>query len=309
MTAKLRDIVLALRPSQWTKNVVVLAAFFFAFWDRARPEPVKFADLTRVLPAAVLFCVISSGIYLLNDVRDREADRRHPRKKFRPIAAGRVPVATALLLAACLLGGGLAGAWFLSPDFALVAGAYVLMQLVYSMGLKRISLVDIMVIATGFVLRAIAGAVVLDDVTISAWLLLCTFLLALFLGLCKRRHEKVLLNDDIQDHRPGLEKYDTQFLDMLITITSATTIAAYAIYTFWPETVAKFGTSNLGFTIPFVIFGIFRYLDLVYHHDGGDRPEKILLTDIPFITNLVLYVIALVLVFRLSGGAPELPAP
>lgn len=306
MTAKLRDILVALRPSQWTKNVVVLAAFFFAFWDRARPEPLEVADLARVLPAALLFCVISSGIYLFNDLRDREADQRHPRKKSRPIAAGRVSITTALILAATLLSVGLAGAWFLSPRFALVAAAYVLLQLVYSMGLKRVSLVDVLVIAAGFVLRAIAGAVVLKNVTISAWLLLCTFLLALFLGLCKRRHEKALLSDDVQQHRPGLEKYETHFLDMLITITSATTIAAYSIYTLWPETVDKFQTSNLGFTIPFVIFGLFRYLDLVYHHDGGDRPEKILLTDIPSIINLLLYVGTLVFIFHLSPHAPAI---
>jgi len=293
----LKDFVLALRPSQWTKNVVVLAAFFFAFWDRT--QSVVLSDLAAVVPALFFFCVVSSGIYILNDIKDIEADRSHPVKKLRPIAAGRIPLPEAWRLAILLLCVGGAGSWFLSKSFAYVVGCYILIQLAYSFGLKQIALVDVLVIAAGFVLRAIGGAVVLDSVKISPWLLLCTFLLALFLALCKRRHEKVFLNNIIDQHRPSLDKYDRRLLDQLIAIISSATIVSYAIYTLWPETVDKFGTTGLGFTIPFVVFGIFRYLDLVYRHEKGDRPERILLTDTPLLVNLALYGLLVIIILLL----------
>jgi len=244
--------------------------------------------------------MVSSGIYVLNDIRDREADRNHPTKKLRPIASGTVSVPQAWAVACLLLLGGLAGSWLLSCSFALVAGSYVAIQLVYTLWLKQIALVDILVIASGFVLRAIAGAVLFEDVTISPWLLLCTFLLALFLASCKRRQEKISLNEMTGEHRPSLRKYDEQLLDQLIAICSSATIVAYAIYTLWPGTVRKFGTAGLGFTIPFVVFGIFRYLDLAYRHNKGDRPEKVLLGDIPLLVNLFLYGVSLIVVFRLQ---------
>lgn len=294
----LKDFVLVLRPSQWTKNVVVLAAFFFAFWDRT--QSVVLSDLAAVVPALFLFCVVSSGIYVLNDIKDIEADRCHLLKKLRPIAAGRIPLPKAWRLAILLLCVGGVGSWLLSKSFAYVVGCYVLIQFTYSFGLKQIALVDVLVIAAGFVLRAIGGAVVLGGVKISPWLLLCTFLLALFLALCKRRHEKVFLNNTVDQHRSSLEKYDRHLLDQLIAIVSSATIVSYAIYTLWPETVDKFGTTGLGFTIPFVVFGIFRYLDLVYRHKQGDRPERILLTDVPLLVNLVLYGISVVAIFLLQ---------
>ena len=290
----LKALAQALRPSQWTKNAVVLAAFFFALGD---PEQhIELADAVIAVPAALLFCLISSGIYLLNDLLDVESDRKHPLKMHRPIAAGRVALPVAGAAAIALIAAGLLGARALSPGFAAVAGGYVAIQVVYSVGLKRIALVDILVIATGFVLRAMAGAVVLGA-EISAWLLLCAFLLALFLALCKRRHEKMLLNDDGAEHRASLEKYDQRLLDQLIAIVSAATIVSYAIYTLAPDTVTKFQTRKLGFTIPFVIFGIFRYLDLVYRHKKGGRPETILLRDIPTLINLVLYGACVVTLF------------
>jgi len=295
----LHPVILALRPSQWTKNLVVLAAFFFAFGDRTREVPLMLVNLASVIPAAILFCLVSGGIYLLNDIRDIEADRHHPVKRRRPIASGAVSVPLAARVAAACLGGGLGGAVLLSRPFAAVLLAYVLMQVVYSFGLKQVALVDIMVIASGFVLRAIAGAVVLPDVTISPWLLLCTFLLALFLALCKRRHEKRLVTDGGNRHRPTLEKYDKRLLDLLIAITASSTLVSYSIYTLWPRTVEKFGTSTLGFTIPFVVFGIFRYLDLAYRHERGDRPERILLTDLPLLLDLALYGCAVLVIFAL----------
>jgi 4-hydroxybenzoate polyprenyltransferase len=290
----LADLLLALRPSQWTKNCVVLAAFAFALGDRM--QTVSFSAFFRVAAATVLFCLVSSGVYILNDLKDAALDRLHPVKKHRPIAAGRVPVRLALCMAGALLVAGLAGAVALSRPLALILTGYVALQLGYTLWLKQVALVDILLIAFGFVLRAIAGAVVVN-VAISPWLLVCAFMLALFLALCKRRHEKVTLEDAAAQHRAALEHYDQRLLDQLIGIISGATIVCYAIYTLWPDTVHKFGTTNLAFTIPLVIFGIFRYLDLVYRHDGGGRPEKILLTDGPLLIDLGLYGLAVLAIF------------
>jgi len=294
-----RDIFFALRPSQWTKNAVVLAALFFAFGDR-RVEFDILSGLLRVIPAAVLFCVVSSGIYLLNDVRDIHADRRHPTKKYRPVASGRVGLSLAGRLAVVLLAAGLLLSWMLDPAFAAVVAGYAAMQIVYSFGLKRIALLDVLIIAGGFVLRAAGGAVAVG-VAISPWLLLCAFLLALFLALCKRRHELVLLADAGANTRESLGAYDEGLLDQLIAVTASSTVVAYAIYTMSPQTIDKFGGAWLGFTIPFVLFGIFRYLDLAYRHDKGDRPEKILLTDGPILINLMLYALCAALIFIFTG--------
>lgn len=292
------DFLRTMRPSQWTKNLIVFAAFFFAYFDKSRVVPLQYSDLLRVIPAVAIFCIISSAIYIINDIHDMDADRAHPLKRFRPIPAGRISVPTAWCASAILLALGLAGAFLLTRGFALVAASYVLAQLVYTFWLKKVALVDVLLIAAGFVLRAVAGALVLDNVTISAWLLTCTFLLALFLGLCKRRHEKVTVASSDNTHRPSLEKYNTVLLDILIAVTSATTIGSYAVYTIWPETVRKFGSDTLSLTVPFVIFGIFRYLYLVYRQEKGDRPEKILLTDVPLLVNIVLYGATVILLLR-----------
>lgn len=297
----LGDFWRALRPNQWTKNGVVLAAFGFGYWDRS--QGLSVADgLTRALPAALIFCLISSGMYLLNDVHDRAADRVHPHKRHRPVAAGRVSVAAATRLGIFLLALGLGLGLWLSPAFAAVGAGYVGIQIAYTYALKHIALLDVFVIASGFVLRAIAGAVAIP-VTISPWLLLCTFLLALFLALCKRRHEKLTAEElpsaTGTSSRASLAQYDQRLLDLLIAIAAAATIVAYCLYTLSEGTVTKFGTSWLGFTIPFVIFGVFRYLDLVFRHEQGDRPEKILLTDVPLLVTLFLYGLTVVLVFVL----------
>ncbi|MBC8453926.1 decaprenyl-phosphate phosphoribosyltransferase [PVC group bacterium] len=293
----LRDIFAALRPGQWTKNAIILAAFIFAYWDKDQPVDLV-SSLFKIIPALAVFCIVSSAVYLLNDVKDIETDRNHPIKKMRPIASGKVSARTAITIAVLLIVIGGSASWILSTRFFSVLATYFLVQMVYTLAIKKVALVDVFVIACGFVLRAIAGAVVLD-VEISPWLLLCTFLLALFLALCKRRHEKILLSDLDAEHRLSLDKYNTNLLNQLISIVSAATIVSYAIYTLWPNTVDKFGTSKLGFTIPFVMFGIFRYLDLVYRHNKGGRPEKILLTDIPLLVDIFLYGITVIAIFVL----------
>jgi 4-hydroxybenzoate polyprenyltransferase len=279
-------ILRLLRPKQWTKNIVVLAALVFALGDPA--QGVTWAAARLALLATALFCLVSSGVYILNDVRDVELDRIHPTKRLRPIAAGEITRGAALALALLLLAGAGFAAWRLDPGFSLVVAAYVVLQLLYTFGLKRVALVDIFIIAGGFVLRALAGGVVIH-VAVSPWLLLCTLLLALFLALCKRRHELVILQGAGGETRPSLRGYDRRLLDILIPMIGASTLVCYSLYTLWPDTVAKFGTHNLAYTIPFVIFGLFRYLDLVYRHEQGGRPEQILLTDPPLLTSVALY--------------------
>ena len=278
---------------QWTKNIIIFAAFVFALGDPS--QHIGIAELIRTVLATGLFCLLSSAVYLINDAKDVEADRLHPKKRFRPIAAGEVSITGAIALAIILLTGTLIGFYLIATKLFLVAFGYLVLQIAYTFGLKRIALADLFGIAGGFVLRALAGAVAIN-LPISPWLLLCTMLLAIFLALCKRRHEKIIVADSGLATRANLEKYDKKLLDQLISIVSSAVIVCYALYTLWPDTVAKFGTTNLAFTIPFVIFGIFRYLDLVYRHEKGERPEKILLTDVPIICCVVLYGLTVMLI-------------
>jgi 4-hydroxybenzoate polyprenyltransferase len=276
---------------------VVPAAYFFARWDPSQRAHVQgLWPMVLEAVAVACFCCVSSGVYLINDVRDIGADRAHPVKRRRPLAAGEIGVRAALAAAAALLLLGLGASLTLPAAFTGVLAGYVLMQFGYTFALKRIPYVDVFVIATGFVLRAIAGATVLT-VRISPWLLLCTFLLALFLALCKRRHEKILLEDAGALHREALAGYDRDLLDMQIAITSCATLVCYAIYTLSEETVRRFGTNRLGLTIPFVVFGIFRYLELVYRHDEGGRPEKVMLTDKVLIVTVACYALTALAVF------------
>ncbi|MDD2455554.1 MAG: decaprenyl-phosphate phosphoribosyltransferase [Kiritimatiellae bacterium] len=288
----------ALRPAQWLKNAVVPAAYFFARWDPGQQGRVEgLAPILLEALAFVCFCAVSSGVYLMNDLRDIEADRAHPLKRSRPLAAGLIGARQARLAAAALLAAGAGLSLLLPQAFACVLGGYVAMQVVYTFALKRISYVDVFVIATGFVLRAVAGATALA-VRISPWLLLCTFLLALFLALCKRRHEKILLDAASgAAHRAALAGYDRYLLDMQIAVVAASTLVCYAIYTLSEETVRRFGTNRLGLTIPFVVFGIFRYMELVYRHDRGGRPEAVMLTDKTMIVTVALYLLTALAVF------------
>jgi 4-hydroxybenzoate polyprenyltransferase len=276
-----------LRIKQWTKNAVVFAAFIFALGDRN--QDLSAWELWKVCLAALAFSLVSSAVYILNDLRDAPQDRLHPVKKNRPIASGAVATAPALGAAAVLLAAGLGGAGRLGTDLLAVIGGYLVLQGFYTLWLKRIALVDVIVIALGFVLRALAGAVVIH-VVISPWLLVCALVLALFLGLCKRRHEKVNLAG--QGTRAALDGYDGRLLDQLIAVTAAAALVCYSIYTLWPETVDKFGTPWLAATIPFVVFGLFRYMDIVYRQEKGDRPEQILLTDGPLMADVALYGLA-----------------
>lgn len=290
----LGDIWRQMRPRQWVKNVVVLAAFFFALGDKQQNIPFYLFFLACL--AALLFAITSSGIYTFNDLKDIALDRLHPVKRMRPVAAGKISVPEAKRIIAACLAIGLGGAWLLSARFGMVLSIYVVLQLAYCLKLKHIHLVDVFIIAAGFVLRAIAGGVVIN-VHISPWLLICTFLVALFLALCKRRHERHLLeNQQVSEVRPSLNLSDVRLLDQLIAVTAGAVIVTYAIYTQSPETVLKFGTTHLSFTIPFVVFGLFRYLDLVYRQSKGDQPEYTLLTDAPLLITIALFGLSVLLI-------------
>jgi len=282
-------LLLALRPAQWIKNLVVFAGLLFGrrLFDAAA--------VVEAVSAFAVFCVLSGVVYLVNDIADRESDRLHPLKARRSIASGALPVAIAAGAALVLGILGLIAAYFIGPGFAAVAAAYVLLQVLYSGPLKHIVIIDVLTIAIGFVLRAAGGAVAVH-VQISHWLLVCTILLALFIGLAKRRHEIVLLAGSATSHRPILGEYSAYLLDQMIGVVTASTLIAYVFYTISPETQAKFGTPWLELTIPFPLYGIFRYLYLVHRRDGGGSPADLLLTDRPLLTCVALWALAVVLI-------------
>jgi len=282
-------LLIALRPGQWTKNLLVFAGLLFGL------QLFVPGALARALLAFVIFCALSGAVYLMNDIADREADRRHPLKAMRPIASGALPVQTAAVTAALLAAGALIASVALGWQFAAVAAAYLSLQTLYSGPLKHIVIIDVLTIAVGFVLRAVAGSVAVG-VEFSHWLLVCTILLALFIALAKRRHEIMLLAGSAPTRRPILGEYSAYLLDQMIAVVTASTLIAYTFYTISPETEAKFGTQWLGLTIPFPLYGILRYLYLVHRRDGGGSPADLLLTDRPLLVCVALWAVAVVLI-------------
>jgi 4-hydroxybenzoate polyprenyltransferase len=283
------NLLRSLRPAQWTKNLVIFAGLIFG---------KKLLDAGAVgdaIAAFIVFCALSGVVYLVNDLADRERDRRHSLKARRPIASGALPVAVAKGAALAIGGAALVAAYLIGQGFAAVAVAYLVLQLLYSWPLKHIIIIDVLTIAIGFVLRAVAGAVAVH-VEISHWLFVCTILLALFLALAKRRQEIVLLAEGATTHRPILGEYTAYLLDQMIGVVTASTLIAYVFYTISPETQAKFGTAWLGLTIPFPLYGIFRYLYLVHQREGGGSPADLLLTDRPLLTCVALWALAVVVI-------------
>ena len=272
----------SLRPEQWAKNFLLFAGLLFG---GRLLEP---AAVLNAIAAFAVFCALSSAIYLVNDIWDRDADRRHPLKQTRPIASGEIGVRLAGWSAAILIAGATAVAWVLNSVFGAIATGYVLLLLLYSTTLKHIVILDVLAIAGGFVLRAVAGAVAVT-VPIGSWLLVCTTLLALFLALSKRRHELVLLGDAAPHHRRILEQYSPYLLDQMISVVTASTLIAYTVFTMSAETAQRLGTPFLGFTVPFVLYGIFRYLYLVHQKRGGGSPAEMLLTDRPLLVCVALW--------------------
>jgi 4-hydroxybenzoate polyprenyltransferase len=245
--------------------------------------------------AFLIFCGLSGAVYLLNDVADRRQDRLHPDKRHRPVAAGRLSVPAAVVAAVVLIAAGLIASVWLSPRFALAAVAYVVLLSAYSAWLKHLVIVDVLVVAIGFVLRAVAGALAVQ-VAISGWLLICTILLALFLALGKRRHEVLTLEAEATRHRAILAEYSAGLLDQMIAVVTASTVTAYALYTMSPETVAKFHTALLPATLPFVLYGVFRYLYLLYQRQLGGNPSDLVLHDRALLINTLLWMISVLMI-------------
>ncbi len=290
----IRALVRSLRPPQWAKNAFVLAPLVFG----------KVLDDAPSLFAAALafaaFCAASSAVYLVNDVQDRESDRHHPLKRLRPVAAGTLPVPLALGTAAVLLAAATALGAPLGAGFLAVLAAYALLNLGYSAGLKNVVILDVMIVAVGFVLRVIAGGLAIA-VPVSSWLLLCTIFLALFLAFSKRRHEIVLLAEDARGQRRVLDHYSPAFLDQMINVVTASSVVCYALYAVAPETQERFDSDWLVYTIPLVLFGIFRYLYLVYQKPHEKNPTEAILADPPFLVNLVLWALAVVWIVYGTG--------
>ena len=283
-----RAALAAMRPRQWSKNLLLFAGLLFAN---------KVGDTTRWLEALIAFtayCSASSAAYLVNDVRDAEHDREHPVKRFRPVASGELTPRTALWLSAVLAAGAITATAFLGPlDVAFLAG-FIALQAAYSAGLKHLVLIDVFVISGLFVIRAAAGAEAVD-VQISPWLLICTGLLSLFLALAKRRAELILVGADATPGRPVLEGYSLVLVDQLISVVAACTVIAYGLYTFTAH-----DSKAMMATIPFVVYGVFRYLLLLHRHDLGEEPENVLLGDLPIIVTVLSWAVTAALILALT---------
>lgn len=282
-------LLLSLRPHQWVKNSLIFGGLIFSHsllqWDAIRLS----------LEAFVIFCGASSGVYLLNDLCDLDQDRKHPTKRLRPLAAGAVSPPAACLVMVALLAGAVAGALMLSRTFTLILAAYVLVNVAYSFGLKRVAILDAMLVAVGFVLRAVAGAVVIG-VQASPWLILCTLVLALVVAFGKRRHELTLLQGEAAEHRASLQGYSVPLIDLMVAISGATAVVTYGLYTMADETLARFGTRSLVLTTPFVLYGVLRYVYLVLQNEREGDPARLFLTDAPTLVNALLWVAAVCLI-------------
>jgi len=285
----LHGLFKTMRPKQWTKNGFVFLGLLFSD-DRLFFSPVPFA---KTLLAFVIFCLLSSTVYLVNDIADIEKDRQHPRKRHRPLPAGEVKTWQAALLAAVIVAIGIPAAFLLNPPFGAIATMYLVTMMAYSFILKNVVIIDVFTIAVGFVMRAMAGPLVLD-IHISPWLYVMTVLLALFLALNKRRHELVLLNDSATNHRQILKEYSPRLLDQMIAVVTSSTIMAYCLYTFTAPNLPT--DHSMMLTIPFVLYGIFRYLYLVHQKNQGGSPDEIVVKDLPILIDVVLWGLSALLI-------------
>jgi len=280
---------LTLRPRQWAKNAFVVIPILFS---RSLDDPHRWM---LAVSAFVIFCLVSSSVYVLNDLSDREQDRAHPEKRSRPIASGAVSIRAASATSAAFALVGIGGSLALGAGFAGATLAYFILNVLYSTWLKNVVIIDVMALASFYVLRVVGGAVAIG-VGISYWLVICTLLLSLFLGFSKRRHELTLMTEGAANHRSVLAHYSPYFLDQMTAVVLAATVMSYALYTVSAETYAHFGTHGLLLTLPFVLYGIFRYMYLVHQQGRGGSPTAIVLGDWPFIVNLVLWLASCALI-------------
>lgn len=281
-----------MRPRQWTKNVFIFAALVF-------DKQLFIVDsFLRTLAGFALFCLISSCVYIFNDLADVEADRQHPEKKKRPIASGKLPVNAAWTAGIVFVIAALGLAYWLAPAFAVVVAAYFVLNLAYSLSLKHIAILDVLIISAGFVLRVGAGVTLIAVERFSPWLYIVMFLLSLFLGFGKRRAELALLSHGAGSHRKVLDGYTLPLLDQYIMIVSGTTIVAYSLYTFSAPNVPE--NHSMMLTIPFMVYAIFRYLYLIEVKHAGGTPEEVLLSDRPFQISMLLWAVTVIVIFYFS---------
>jgi 4-hydroxybenzoate polyprenyltransferase len=285
------EILKSLRPQQWIKNLFIFAPLIFS------RNVLNLPFLVTTIEAFAAFCLVSSAHYIFNDLRDIEEDRRHPVKSLRPLASGRLEKGPAVVALLVIGAAGIALSATIDTAFLLIVLAYLVLQTAYSMWLKHVVILDVFVVAAGFLIRVVAGGLAIH-VMISSWLLICTILLSLFLAMGKRRHELVLLDEEATSHRPILREYNTYLLDQMISVVTASTLVAYCLYTISEETVAKFGTRNLVFTVPFVLYGIFRYLYLIHQKAEGGTPEALIIRDKPLLIDIFLWVASAALILR-----------
>jgi len=281
----IQALIISMRPKQWTKNLIIFAAVIFSL------HFFEISYFFKTILSFILFTLVSGSVYLYNDLKDIEEDRLHPVKSKRPIVSGKLSKKTAYFFLIVLALVGIISSFYLNISLGWIVAGYFILHILYSNYLKHIVIFDIFCIAAGFVMRAAAGAVVIN-VEISSWLLVCTILLSLFLAMGKRRSELVELADDANKHRKILEHYSLTLLDQMISVVTAATVVSYSLYTMSEETIQKFHTSNLKYTIPFVLYGIFRYLYIIHKGDKAGAPEKALYTDISLLGNLILFAVA-----------------
>ncbi len=290
----IKSLIVTIRPDQWTKNLVLFAGLLFA-GGLTDPDLILLA-----LSGFLVFCMLSAASYVLNDLVDMKSDRLHPEKRLRPLAAGTLAPGVAVALGVVFAALALVWAYRIHVLFGHVALGYLLLNVVYSLALRKMVILDVMAISIGFVLRAVGSVNVLKgaapDTELSPWLLVCTFFLALFLGLGKRRHEVCVLGERAGEHRSTLDHYSPSLVDALIGVVTASTVVSYAIYTIWPGTVDKVGSARLVYTVPFVVYGVLRYLYLMFAERGGGKPSRALVTDTPLAVNIVLWILVVVVV-------------
>ncbi|TKJ29587.1 MAG: decaprenyl-phosphate phosphoribosyltransferase [Chloroflexi bacterium B3_Chlor] len=283
-----RQLLITMRPKQWTKNVFIFAALLF---------DIKLLDVTyvgRTTLAFILFCILSGSVYLINDLTDIDKDRQHPVKRNRPLPCGKLSKSWAVRAAIVLPIIALSLSFLLQPLFGLIALVYFVIQLFYSFGLKDVVILDVLIIAAGFVLRVAAGSAVAEAERFSPWLYVCITLLALFLALGKRRNELLLLEASALGHRKVLQEYSPQLLDEMVALVTSSTVIAYSLYTFSAENLPP--NKSMMLTIPFFLYSIFRYLYLIYQKNLGGSPEEILIRDVPFVISNLCWGITVVLI-------------
>lgn len=279
------ELIRSMRPAQWTKNLIVFAGLLFS-GNLLNTDLVVRSAITFAI-----FCVLSGSMYILNDLLDRKHDIHHPLKSKRPLSLGTLSPTRAKATIPILLALSLIVSWVLEPRLTIVLAAYAGLMSAYSLWLKKLAILDVLVISFGLLLRALGGTLVIS-VEVSLWLFVCTILLALYLALCKRRHELLTLEEVAAKYREVLGHYTDRLLDQMIAIVTASTLIAYALYTIAPETVTKFHTKNLVLTFPIVVYGIFRYLYLVYTRSAGGSPERLLFNDRPLVFTMLLWFVA-----------------